>query len=89
MARAGLLALAPTGRRRSDYPEDDGFADGAPGEPDPGRESGRVRRRDRESGGFQGGEFAYQTANAVVYFIVIVVFSIVQLRILRRREVSA
>jgi raffinose/stachyose/melibiose transport system permease protein len=40
-------------------------------------------------GGFQGGDFAYQTANAVVYFIVIVVFSIVQLRILRRREVSA
>jgi raffinose/stachyose/melibiose transport system permease protein len=40
-------------------------------------------------GGFQGGDFAYQTANAVVYFIVIVVFSIVQLRILQRREVSA
>jgi raffinose/stachyose/melibiose transport system permease protein len=40
-------------------------------------------------GGFQGGDFAYQTANAVVYFIVIVIFSIVQLRILQRREVSA
>ncbi|HEV7899789.1 MAG TPA: sugar ABC transporter permease [Planosporangium sp.] len=40
-------------------------------------------------GGFQGGEFAYQTANAVVYFILIVAFSFVQLRILRRREVSA
>jgi raffinose/stachyose/melibiose transport system permease protein len=40
-------------------------------------------------GGFQGGEFAYQTANAVVYFIIIVVFSFIQLRILRRREVSA
>lgn len=40
-------------------------------------------------GGFLGGEFAYQTANAVVYFILIVVFSFVQLRILRQREVSA
>jgi raffinose/stachyose/melibiose transport system permease protein len=40
-------------------------------------------------GGFQGGDFAYQTANAVVYFIVIVVFSLVQLRILQRREVKA
>jgi raffinose/stachyose/melibiose transport system permease protein len=40
-------------------------------------------------GGFQGGEFAYQTANAVAYFVVIVVMSFVQLRILQRREVSA
>jgi raffinose/stachyose/melibiose transport system permease protein len=40
-------------------------------------------------GGFEGGEFAYQMANAVVLFIVIVVFSIVQLRVLRRREVHA
>ncbi|WP_433747659.1 carbohydrate ABC transporter permease [Falsibacillus pallidus] len=39
-------------------------------------------------GGFQGGEFAYQSANAVVYFIVIVVVSLVQLRILQRREVE-
>lgn len=39
-------------------------------------------------GGFQGGEFAYQTANAVVYFVIIVVVSLVQLRILRSREVS-
>lgn len=39
-------------------------------------------------GGFQGGEFAYQTANAVIYFIVIVAVSFVQLRILRRREVE-
>ncbi|WP_326755207.1 sugar ABC transporter permease [Streptomyces hirsutus] len=38
--------------------------------------------------GFQGGEYAYQTANAVVYFAVIVLVSIVQLRILQRREVS-
>ncbi|MFC7550867.1 carbohydrate ABC transporter permease [Plantactinospora sp. GCM10030261] len=40
-------------------------------------------------GGFQGGEFAYQTANAVLFFIVIVAFSFFQLRILQRREVSA
>nr|WP_319593320.1 sugar ABC transporter permease [Georgenia subflava] len=40
-------------------------------------------------GGFQGGEFAYQTANAVVYLIVIVVLSMVQLRFLQRREVAA
>lgn len=40
-------------------------------------------------GGFQGGEFAYQTANAVIYLIVIVVLSMVQLRFLQRREVAA
>ncbi|MDG4827673.1 sugar ABC transporter permease [Asanoa sp. WMMD1127] len=40
-------------------------------------------------GGFQGGDFAYQTANAVVFFIVIVAFSLFQLRILMRREVRA
>jgi raffinose/stachyose/melibiose transport system permease protein len=40
-------------------------------------------------GGFQGGDFAYQTANAVFFFIVIVAFSLFQLRILMRREVSA
>ncbi|KEZ47205.1 carbohydrate ABC transporter permease [Metabacillus indicus] len=39
-------------------------------------------------GGFQGGEFAYQSANAVIYFIVIVVFSIFQLKILEKREVG-
>src|SRR5690606_12314851 len=39
-------------------------------------------------GGFEGGEYAYQTADAVVYFVVIVVFSLVQLRLLQRREVS-
>jgi raffinose/stachyose/melibiose transport system permease protein len=38
--------------------------------------------------GFQGGEYAYQTANAVVYFALIVVLSVVQLRLLRRREVT-
>ncbi len=39
-------------------------------------------------GGFQGGEYGYQSANSVVFFIVIVAFSIVQLNVLRRREVS-
>lgn len=37
-------------------------------------------------GGFQGGEYAYQTANAVIYFIVIVLVSLVQFRILNRRQ---
>lgn len=37
-------------------------------------------------GGFQGGEFAYQSANAVVYFIVIIVISVTQLRLLQRKE---
>ena len=32
-------------------------------------------------GGFQGGEYAYQSANSVVFFIVIVAFSIIQLRV--------
>ncbi len=40
-------------------------------------------------GGFQGGEYGYQTANAVVFLVVIVVFSLVQLRTLQRREISA
>jgi raffinose/stachyose/melibiose transport system permease protein len=39
-------------------------------------------------GGFEGGEFAYQTANAVVFFIVIVALSMIQLRFLQRREVN-
>jgi raffinose/stachyose/melibiose transport system permease protein len=42
-----------------------------------------------DKGGFQGGEYGYQSANSVIFFIVIVVFSIVQLRVLQRREVSA
>lgn len=37
-------------------------------------------------GGFSGGEFAYQTANAVIFFIVITVVSLVQFRVLQRRE---
>ena len=39
-------------------------------------------------GGFSGGEFAYQTANAVIFFIVTVVFSLIQLRFISGREVS-
>jgi raffinose/stachyose/melibiose transport system permease protein len=39
-------------------------------------------------GGFEGGEFAYQTANAVVFFIVIVFLSMIQLWFLQRREVN-
>ncbi|WP_059173260.1 carbohydrate ABC transporter permease [Bacillus sp. FJAT-27445] len=37
-------------------------------------------------GGFEGGEFAYQSANAVLYFIVIVAISVFQLKILNKRE---
>jgi raffinose/stachyose/melibiose transport system permease protein len=40
-------------------------------------------------GGFEGGEFAYQMANAMVLFVLIVIFSVFQLRILQRREVHA
>ncbi|HEY0239438.1 MAG TPA: sugar ABC transporter permease [Friedmanniella sp.] len=39
--------------------------------------------------GFTGGQFAYQSANAVIYFIVLAVISVFQLGLLRRREVSA
>lgn len=39
--------------------------------------------------GFTGGQFAYQSANAVIYFLVIALLSLVQLRALRSREVSA
>jgi raffinose/stachyose/melibiose transport system permease protein len=39
-------------------------------------------------GGFQGGEYGYQSANSVIFFIVIVTFSIIQLRFLQRREMS-
>jgi len=37
-------------------------------------------------GGFSGGEFAYQTANAVVFFIVITIVSLFQFGVLQRRE---
>jgi raffinose/stachyose/melibiose transport system permease protein len=39
-------------------------------------------------GGFQGGEYGYQSANSVVFFIIIVTLSILQLRFLQRREES-
>lgn len=39
-------------------------------------------------GGFQGGEYGYQIANAVIFMIVIVAFAVVQLRVLQRREVE-
>lgn len=39
-------------------------------------------------GGFEGGEYGYQSANAVVFMIVIIVFAFVQLRVLQRREVT-
>lgn len=39
-------------------------------------------------GGFQGGEYGYQTANAVLYLFVIIAISFIQLRILQRREAS-
>lgn len=38
------------------------------------------------TGGFEGGEFAYQSANAIIYFILIAIISIIQLRFLQRRE---
>ena len=37
-------------------------------------------------GGFQGGEFGYQMANSVVYLLVIVAVSLIQLRTLQRKE---
>ena len=38
--------------------------------------------------GFQGGEFAYQTANGVIYFIILIVLSFAQLRFLQSKEVN-
>ncbi|MET4636797.1 sugar ABC transporter permease [Mycetocola sp. 2940] len=37
-------------------------------------------------GGFTGGEFAYQSANAVIFVIVIMIVSFLQFRVLQRRE---
>jgi raffinose/stachyose/melibiose transport system permease protein len=39
-------------------------------------------------GGFQGGEYGYQMANAVVYLLVIILVSFIQLRFLQRREAT-
>ncbi|WP_239712930.1 sugar ABC transporter permease [Paenibacillus sp. 19GGS1-52] len=38
--------------------------------------------------GFSGNEFAYQSANAVIYFVVIVAISLIQLRYLQKREMN-
>nr|WP_154894587.1 sugar ABC transporter permease [Paenibacillus xylanexedens] len=40
------------------------------------------------TGGFEGGEYAYQSANSVIYFIVIALISILQIRFLQRREMD-
>lgn len=40
------------------------------------------------NGGFSGGEFAYQSANSVIYFIVIVLISVFQIKVLQRREID-
>lgn len=40
-------------------------------------------------GGFEGAEFAYQSANAVVFLVVLIVIAAVQLKYLQRREVNA
>ena len=38
--------------------------------------------------GFGGSQFGYQSANSVVYFIVIVVISLFQIKVLEKREVQ-
>ncbi|MBW6411130.1 carbohydrate ABC transporter permease [Clostridium weizhouense] len=38
--------------------------------------------------GFDGSQFGYQSANSVIYFIVVVAISVLQLRILERREMQ-
>jgi len=38
--------------------------------------------------GFAGGEFAYQSANSVIYFIVIVIISVFQIKVLQKREMD-
>ncbi|NEW09512.1 sugar ABC transporter permease [Paenibacillus sp. SYP-B3998] len=40
------------------------------------------------TGGFQGQEFAYQSANSVIYFIVIIVISFLQIKFLQKREMD-
>ncbi|MGP3779516.1 MULTISPECIES: carbohydrate ABC transporter permease [Halanaerobium] len=40
------------------------------------------------NGGFMGGEFAYQTANAVVFLIVVLSISLFQIKVLQKREVD-
>ncbi|MHA7269310.1 carbohydrate ABC transporter permease [Arthrobacter sp. HLT1-20] len=38
--------------------------------------------------GFAGGDYSYQMANAIIFFIITLIISLLQLQILRRREVS-
>jgi raffinose/stachyose/melibiose transport system permease protein len=38
--------------------------------------------------GFSGGEFAYQSANSVIYFIVIIIISLIQIKVLQKREMD-
>lgn len=40
------------------------------------------------SGGFKGGEFAYQSANAIIYFLFILIISIIQINFLQKREIN-
>jgi raffinose/stachyose/melibiose transport system permease protein len=40
------------------------------------------------TGGLAGGEFAFQSANGVIYFIVIVAISVFQLKVLQKREMD-
>jgi raffinose/stachyose/melibiose transport system permease protein len=40
-------------------------------------------------GGLQGGEYGYQTANAVIFMIIIVALALFQLRVLRREQVTS
>ncbi|WP_232547337.1 carbohydrate ABC transporter permease [Propioniciclava soli] len=39
--------------------------------------------------GFQGGEYAYQTANGIIYFILVLVISFAQLRFLSSKDTNA
>lgn len=39
-------------------------------------------------GGFEGSQFAYQSANAVLFFLVIITVSLFQLKVLQKREVE-
>ena len=36
--------------------------------------------------GFQGGEYAYQTANGIIYFLIVVAISFAQLKFFQSRE---
>ncbi|KGO27546.1 hypothetical protein Q757_07635 [Oenococcus alcoholitolerans] len=38
--------------------------------------------------GLNGNQFGYQSANSVIYFIIIVIISVLQLKVLNKREVQ-